>query len=102
MSKRALVTGWFSFEGMGATSGDLVARDLARDWLAAAGFEVDVANAEPFTGGVDWGQSDPARYSHVVFVCGPARNGWPPPGPLERLRSVPPPRLQRPLPRAPR
>ena len=85
--KRALVTGWFSFEGMGATAGDLVARDLARDWLAAAGFEVDVANAGPFSGGVDWEQADPARYSHVVFVCGPAGNGWPLTDLLERFRS---------------
>ena len=87
MNKRALVAGWFSFEGMGATSGDLAARDLARDWLEDAGFQVDVANAEPFTGGVDWTQADPARYSHVVFVCGPAGNGWPLTELLERFRT---------------
>jgi hypothetical protein len=62
---------------MGATAGDLAARDLACDWLTTAGFEVEVAHAAPFAGGVDWKQADPARYSHVVFVCGPAGNGWP-------------------------
>src|SRR3954468_1673038 len=87
MSRRVLVAGWFSFEEMGATSGDLVARDLVRDWLETAGIEVDVANARPFTGGVDWQQADPACYSHVVFVCGPAGNGWPLTELLERFRS---------------
>jgi hypothetical protein len=87
MGPHVLVAGWFSFEGMGATSGDLVARDLARDWLETAGIEVDVANAAPFAGGVDWQQADPACYSHVVFVCGPAGNGWPLTELLERFRS---------------
>jgi Polysaccharide pyruvyl transferase len=82
-----LVAGWFSFAEMGATSGDLAARDLVCDWLETAGVEVDVANAEPFAGGVDWTQADPARYSHVVFVCGPAGNGWPLTELLERFRS---------------
>jgi hypothetical protein len=77
MGERALIAGWFSFEHMGATAGDLAARDLTCSWLTAAGVEVDVANATPFPGGVDWTQVDPARYSHLVFVCGPAGNGWP-------------------------
>jgi len=81
------VAGWFSFAEMGATAGDLAARDLVCDWLETAGVEVDVANAEPFAGGVDWTQADPARYSHVVFVCGPAGNGWPLTELLERFRS---------------
>jgi hypothetical protein len=74
---RALVAGWFSFELMGATAGDLMARDLACEWLAAAGCAYDVAVAPPFTGGVDWRVVDPRDYSHIVFVCGPFGNGEP-------------------------
>lgn len=40
---RVLVAGWFSFEYMGATAGDLAVRDLASDWLSHAGIEHDVA-----------------------------------------------------------
>jgi hypothetical protein len=74
---RVLVAGWFSFEEMGATAGDILARDLVCDWLDAAGIAYDVALAPPFTGGLDWQGVDPASYSHVVFVCGPFGNGWP-------------------------
>ena len=68
---RILVTGWFSFEKTGATAGDLLAKDLVCEWIEHAGCEYDVALASPFEGGVDWQTADPARYSHVVFVCGP-------------------------------
>jgi hypothetical protein len=68
---RVLVTGWFSFEQMGATAGDLLAKDLACEWLASAGYAFEVAVAAPFTGGVDWREVDPGRYSHLLFVCGP-------------------------------
>jgi Polysaccharide pyruvyl transferase len=74
---KALVTGWFSFEQMGATAGDLLARDLACEWLKRAGYAYDVALAPPFPGGVNWRLVDPAAYSHVVFVCGPFGNGKP-------------------------
>lgn len=74
---RTLLAGWFSFEQMGATAGDLMARDLAREWLESAGHTVDVAVAAPFTGGLDWQTVDPSMYSQVVFVCGPFGNGWP-------------------------
>src|SRR5436305_1693050 len=36
---KALVTGWFSFEQMGASAGDLLARDVACKWLRDAGRE---------------------------------------------------------------
>jgi hypothetical protein len=82
---RTLVTGWFSFEQMGASAGDLMARDLACAWLEQAGRTYDVALAPPFTGGVDWRTLDPGDYSHVVFVCGPFGNGEPLTGFLERF-----------------
>jgi hypothetical protein len=74
---KALVAGWFSFEQMGATAGDLLARDLACEWLEHTGYSYDVALAPPFTGGVDWRSVDPETYSHVVFVCGPFGRGEP-------------------------
>ena len=74
---KTLVAGWFSFEQMGATAGDLLARGVALDWLRRAGHECEVAVAPPFEGGVDWREVDPSAYSHVVFVCGPFGNGWP-------------------------
>jgi len=72
-----LLAGWFSFEQMGATAGDLITRDLVADWLRRAGIETDIATAPPFAGGVDWREVEPDRYSHVVFVCGPFGNGPP-------------------------
>ena len=74
---KTLVTGWFSFEQMGATAGDLFSRDIVCKWLEQAGFAYDVALAPPFVGGVDWKRVDPQDYTHMVFVCGPFGNGWP-------------------------
>jgi len=83
--KKTLVAGWFSFELMGATAGDLLARDVACDWLRRAGHDFDIALAAPFSGGVDWRQVDPADYAHVLFVCGPLGNGEPVSEFLERF-----------------
>lgn len=85
---RALVTGWFSFEEMGATAGDLLVRDVVCGWLTEAGLPFDVALAPPFAGGVDWQTADPAAYSTVVFVCGPFGNGWPVTELLKRFSSA--------------
>lgn len=74
---RALVAGWFSFDGMGATAGDLMARDVVCRWLREGGMPHDVALAAPFDGGVDWRAVDPGAYGVVVFVCGPFGDGWP-------------------------
>lgn len=74
---KTLVTGWFSFEGMGASAGDMLSLDLTREWLEDADVPYDVALAAPFAGGVDWTQVDPADYANVVFVCGPIGNGPP-------------------------
>ncbi|MGH2684065.1 MAG: polysaccharide pyruvyl transferase family protein [Actinomycetota bacterium] len=83
---RALVTGWFSFELMGATAGDLLARDVACTWLERAGYEHDVAHGPSFAGGVDWRAVDPNAYTHLVFVCGPLGNGEPVVELFERFR----------------
>jgi Polysaccharide pyruvyl transferase len=70
---KVLVTGWFSFVHGEATAGDLLARDVACRWLELAGRSYDVALSPAFEDGVDWRSVDPASYSEVVFVCGPAK-----------------------------
>jgi hypothetical protein len=87
--KKVMVAGWFSFEQMGATAGDLLARDLVTDWLEEAGRPYDVATAPPFTGGVDWEEVEPTTYSEVVFVCGPFGKGPPLTELLFRFEGVP-------------
>ena len=74
---KLLVAGWFSFEQMGATAGDLLARDLVCEWIASAGREFEIATAPPFAGGIDWKTANSSQYSDVVFVCGPFGNGSP-------------------------
>jgi len=73
---KALVTGWFSFEHMGATAGDFLSRDVVCDWLERAGCAFDIALAKPFVGGVDASTVDPRAYTHLVFVCGPFGRSW--------------------------
>src|SRR4051812_13581332 len=63
---KCLVAGWFSFEQMGATAGDLIAKDLVCQWLERAGYSYDVAYARPFQGGVYWRDVDPLSYTSVV------------------------------------
>jgi hypothetical protein len=76
---KALVAGWFSFQGMGTTAGDLMVRDVACDWLEEAGYEYEVAVAAPFTHerGIDWRGAAPSDYDCVLFVCGPIGDGPP-------------------------
>lgn len=72
---KVLVTGWFSFEHGEATAGDLMAKDVACEWLEEAGRSYDVAFSPAFSEGVRWWEVEPANYTDLVFVCGPAR-GW--------------------------
>ena len=85
---KALIAGWFSFEQMGATAGDLLACDVVCDWLSQAECPYDIARVKALGEGVDWQLADPSAYSHVVFVCGPFGNGWPIPEFLARFRGV--------------
>jgi hypothetical protein len=72
---KTLLAGWFSFEEGGATAGDLMACELAREWLELAGYSYDIALAPPFYGGVNWRYAIPSNYSEIVFVCGPFGKG---------------------------
>ena len=84
-----LVAGWFSFKQMGATAGDLLAKDLVCSWIERAGRTYDVAYAPPFTGGVSWHDVEPSEYASVVFVCGPFGNGEPVVSFLKKFAGVP-------------
>ena len=86
---RVLVTGWFSFEQMGASAGDLLARDLVCSWLKRAGCHYDVAVAAPFSGGIDWRESSADEYDAILFICGPFGNGPPVTDFLEYFSGVP-------------
>jgi hypothetical protein len=69
---RVLVTGWFSFLHGEATAGDLLALDAVRAALGAAGISHDTAWSPVFRpGGFRIEDAAPARYTHLVFVCGP-------------------------------
>lgn len=56
---RVLIAGWYSFEGYGATAGDVMVRDVVWAWLAKAGLQFDVAVAPPLTDGIDFSSADP-------------------------------------------
>ncbi len=74
-----LVAGWFSWEHMGTTAGDLIARDIVCDWLEEAGIEFEVATDPHFhyPNSIDWDKANSDRYTDIVFVCGPFGNGYP-------------------------
>ena len=74
---------------MGATAGDLMAKDMVCAWLDRAGREYDVAYAPPFTGGISWSEVDAGDYRDIVFVCGPFGNGEPVVPFLEKFAGLP-------------
>jgi Polysaccharide pyruvyl transferase len=85
--RRWLVTGWFSFVDGEITAGDLACRDLLCRWLDEAGAAYDVAMSPFFdSGGLRLEDADPAAYTDMVFVCGPA-HGEPVDRLLERFRN---------------
>jgi Polysaccharide pyruvyl transferase len=72
-ARRWLVTGWFSFVDGEITAGDLACRDLLCRWLDEEGAAYDAAMSPLFdSGGLRLEDADPAAYTDVVFVCGPA------------------------------
>lgn len=70
---RVLVTGWPTFLHGEATAGDVLSMRRVRSALAGRGIEVDTAWSPGFRrDGLHLDDADPARYTHVVFTCGPA------------------------------
>jgi len=75
---RPLVVGWFSFELMGSTAGDVIAKDVVCEWLREAGTDPLVAVWEnPGSAEVATADVDPAAHDDLVFVCGPIGDGPP-------------------------
>lgn len=73
---RVLVAGWPSFLHGEATAGDVLSMRRVTDALASAGVEHDTVWSPGFRpGALRLEDAQPARYSHVVFACGPA-HGW--------------------------
>jgi hypothetical protein len=72
MSTRALVAGWPSFIDGEATAGDVLAMEAVAVELGAAGVHCELAWSPVFRPGeLTLDDADPARYTHLVFACGP-------------------------------
>ncbi|HEX3714308.1 MAG TPA: polysaccharide pyruvyl transferase family protein [Trebonia sp.] len=75
-SPRVLVVGWPSFIHGEATAGDVLAMEAVAAELGAAGVPYETAWSPVFRPGErTLADADPARYSHLVFVCGPLSGG---------------------------
>ncbi|WP_410578517.1 polysaccharide pyruvyl transferase family protein [Amycolatopsis sp. lyj-108] len=73
---RALVIGWASFRHGEATAGDVLSMRRVDEALSTMGLPHDLAWSPVYRpDDVNYEEVDPARYSHVVFVCGPV-HGW--------------------------
>src|SRR5256885_17114532 len=71
-----LVTSWASFLHGEATAGDVLGMRRVADALSARGITSDLAWSPGYLPGAFRLQdADPARYTHLVFTCGPA-HGW--------------------------
>lgn len=69
---RVLVVGWPSFVAGEATAGDVLAMEAVAAELGAAGVRCEMAWSPVFRPGErTLEDADPARYSHLVFACGP-------------------------------
>ncbi|HEX2312374.1 MAG TPA: polysaccharide pyruvyl transferase family protein [Thermomonospora sp.] len=69
---RVLITGWPSFLNGEATAGDVLAMEAVRDALDEVGVPCDMAWSPVFRpSGPSLAEVDPARYTHLVFACGP-------------------------------
>ncbi|MGA6167802.1 polysaccharide pyruvyl transferase family protein [Amycolatopsis magusensis] len=70
---RVLLTGWPSFLDGEATAGDVLSLRSVRTALTSAGIDSETAWSPAFQpGALRLEDADSARYTHVVFVCGPA------------------------------
>jgi hypothetical protein len=69
---RTLLTGWFSFLHGEATAGDVLALRHVEARLLRAGVPYDVVWSPGFRpGALSLDDVDPARYTRLLFVCGP-------------------------------
>jgi hypothetical protein len=69
---RVLVTGWPSFPDGEATVGDVLAMEAVRGELESASVRCELAWSPVLRpAGLTLGDARPARYTHLVFACGP-------------------------------
>ncbi|WP_046472366.1 polysaccharide pyruvyl transferase family protein [Allosalinactinospora lopnorensis] len=69
---RVLLVGWFSFLHGEATAGDVRALEVVQGLLSGMGIAHDAAWSPVFRpDALSLEETDPDRYSHLVFVCGP-------------------------------
>ncbi|RKS04618.1 polysaccharide pyruvyl transferase [Nocardiopsis sp. Huas11] len=70
---RVVLAGWFSFLHGEATAGDVGAAEAVSAEIGAHGIAHDIVWSPHFRSrGPTLEEVDPAAYSHLVFVCGPA------------------------------
>jgi hypothetical protein len=70
---RVLITGWPSFVNGEATAGDVLSMLAVEKGLATANMPAELAFSPVLRpGALSLADADPARFSHLVFVCGPA------------------------------
>ncbi|KUL36872.1 polysaccharide pyruvyl transferase [Streptomyces sp. NRRL F-4489] len=75
---RVLLTGWFSFLDGEVTAGDALAAEVVGHALRTAGLPCDTAWSPAFRpGALHLDALDPARYTHLVFACGPVHSREP-------------------------
>ncbi|MEV5598608.1 polysaccharide pyruvyl transferase family protein [Streptomyces sp. NPDC052496] len=79
--RRVLLTGWFSFLHGEVTAGDALAAEAVQEALRGAGIAYDTAWSPVFRpGALHLDDADPARYTDLVFACGPVHSRPPPDG----------------------
>jgi hypothetical protein len=70
---RVLITGWPSFVDGDATAGDVLSMVAVNERLTVANMPAEVAFSPALRpDALSLADADPARFSHLVFVCGPA------------------------------
>ncbi|WP_182360009.1 polysaccharide pyruvyl transferase family protein [Tomitella gaofuii] len=71
-----LLTSWASFVHGEATAGDVLAMRRVAHRLDSAAIRYDTCRSPHYRpAGLALDDADPSRYTHLVFVCGPA-HGW--------------------------
>ena len=70
---RVVLAGWFSFRHGEATAGDVGAAEAVSAEIGGHGIDHDIVWSPHFRSrGTTLEEVDPAAYTHLVFVCGPA------------------------------
>ncbi|WP_114751793.1 polysaccharide pyruvyl transferase family protein [Pleomorphovibrio marinus] len=85
---RVLLAGWFSFENMGTTAGDVLACNIVSNWLTELKIPFHIASNQDELPGLEWQKVSENNYTHLIFICGPFGNGWPVNTMLEKFKNA--------------